>query len=224
MAIKYFDGVKEVSKTSGTGDYTLGGAVGGSYSVDSVLSNSDQAYFSVEMPGGPGREIFLGTFTSPSTLARTSIVSSSNSDAAVDWPSTGQRFITLIRRPDILYEICMFISGRLFGGADVDRTRVRIITTQGASFLNNFSGSVAFSRVDAAADIDFDINQIDSTNSVTNLGTMSITGGGNVASFTSVGGTAKTVSAGDAIEILAPVTPDTDLRDLAINFLGKRLP
>ncbi len=223
MAFVFFEGVAEVTKTSGTGNYTLLGALPNSFTLGSKMMTGDEAYFDISLESGPGREIILGTFTSPNILARTAIVSSSNADAAVNWGTTGQRFVKMIRRPDVLYEIPFFIPHIIEGGNDDNRSRVRILTTQGASYLSDFAGSLAFSRVDATADIDFEINSVDSSNSVINIGTMSISAGNNVASFVSVGGSAQTVVAGNCLEVLAPATADLTLADLAINILGKRL-
>jgi hypothetical protein len=97
--LKYSDGVAQVSFTSGTGDYTLSQPLPDSFLISSVLISGDSSYFDINMPGGPGREIILGTFTSPDQLARTEIIKSSNNNMPVDWPSSGQRFVRMIRKP-----------------------------------------------------------------------------------------------------------------------------
>ena len=95
MALVLKDRVKETTTTTGTSSaYALAGAVTGFQSFTSVLSNADTTYYCCT--DGTSFEIGLGTFTSSgTTLARTTILESSNSNNAVDWASgTRDIFIT----------------------------------------------------------------------------------------------------------------------------------
>ena len=94
MALVLKDRVKETTTTTGTGTYTLGGAVTGFQSFTSVLSNADTTYYCCT--DGTNFEVGLGTFTSSgTTLARTTVLESSNSNNAVNWTSgTRDIFIT----------------------------------------------------------------------------------------------------------------------------------
>lgn len=79
----YLDRAKELTNTTGTGTYTLAGAVTGFQSFAGV-GNSNTCYYAIT--DGTNWEVGLGTYTSSgTTLARTSILSSSNSNAAVSW-------------------------------------------------------------------------------------------------------------------------------------------
>lgn len=78
MALVFGDRIKETTTTSGSTDFTLLGAVTGYRAFSSVLSTSDTCYYCCVSAAG-GWEVGLGTFTSPSTLARTTVLSSSNS-------------------------------------------------------------------------------------------------------------------------------------------------
>lgn len=98
-------GVMETSTTTGTGAYTLAGAVTGYQTVGAVLADGDTAYFGaygVDNGGnrnGDGWEEFYGTYTvSGTSLARTKIEKSSNSNNAVSW-GAGTRRIVLIDLP-----------------------------------------------------------------------------------------------------------------------------
>ncbi len=83
MALVLKDRVKETTATTGTGTYTLAGAVTGSETFGSV-GNSNTTYYCCT--DGSDFEIGVGTYTSSgTTLARTSILQSSNSDNAVSW-------------------------------------------------------------------------------------------------------------------------------------------
>jgi len=91
MALVISDRIKETTTTTGTGTYTLGGAVTGFETFTANLSNSDTTYYACT--DGTDFEVGLGTFTSSgTTLARTTVLSSSNSNNAVSW-SSGTRTI-----------------------------------------------------------------------------------------------------------------------------------
>jgi hypothetical protein len=96
MAFVIADRVRETTTTTGTGNITLAGAVGKFRAFSAVLSTGDTTYYSIVDQSGTDWEVGIGTFTAPSTLARTTILSSSNSGNAVNF-TTGTRdvFITL---------------------------------------------------------------------------------------------------------------------------------
>jgi hypothetical protein len=95
MALIVADRVQETSTTTGTGSLTLGGAVTGFQAFSSVLSTGDTTYYTIADQGGANWEVGLGTFTSPSTLARTTILSSSNAGSAVNFTAGSKAvFIT----------------------------------------------------------------------------------------------------------------------------------
>lgn len=84
MALVIADRVRETTTTTGTGDYTLAGAVTGYQSFSDVCSDSDTVYYVVT--NNIDFEIGLGTFTlSGTTLARTTVYQSTNSDSSVNW-------------------------------------------------------------------------------------------------------------------------------------------
>jgi hypothetical protein len=91
MALVISDRVKETTTTSGTGTYTLGGAVTGFETFTANLSDGDTTYYACT--DNTDFEVGLGTFTtSGTTLARTTILASSNSGSAVNW-AAGTRTI-----------------------------------------------------------------------------------------------------------------------------------
>ena len=91
MALEIHDRVKETTTTTGTGTYTLAGAVTGFETFTANLDNSDTTYYCCT--DNTDFEIGIGTFTaSGTTLARTTILASSNSNSAVNW-SSGTRTI-----------------------------------------------------------------------------------------------------------------------------------
>jgi len=88
MALVVKDRVKETTATTGTGTLTLAGAVAGFQTFTSVLSNGDTTYYGIFESATGAFEVGLGTFTSSgTTLARTTILESSNSGSAVSLAS-----------------------------------------------------------------------------------------------------------------------------------------
>ena len=88
MAFILNDRVKETSTTTGTGAFTLGGAVSGFETFSAGIGGSNTTYYCIFRTGTTQFEIGFGTLNSgASTLTRTYIISSSNSDAVVDFGS-----------------------------------------------------------------------------------------------------------------------------------------
>jgi hypothetical protein len=80
MALILKDRVRESSTSSGTGSITLGGAFTGYQTFDAVIATGSTVYYTIHnLTAGDDDEweVGLGTFTSPATLARTTVLSSS---------------------------------------------------------------------------------------------------------------------------------------------------
>ena len=94
MALVVNDRVKETSTTTGLGTFTLAGAVSGFETFSSAIGNTNTTYYSIVNADG-AFEVGLGT-VGAGTLSRDTILSSSNSDAAVDFAAgTKNVFCTL---------------------------------------------------------------------------------------------------------------------------------
>ena len=97
MALVVNDRVKETSTTTGTGTFSLGGAVQGFETFVSGIGNSNTTYYSIVNSNGEF-EVGIGTITDAATdtLSRDTIISSSNSDSAVNFSAgTKDVFCTL---------------------------------------------------------------------------------------------------------------------------------
>ena len=94
MALVINDRVKETTTTTGTGTLNLAGAVTGFETFVAGVGDGNTTYYAITLPGTAEFEVGIGTITdaSPDTLARTTIISSSNSDSAVDF-SAGTKTI-----------------------------------------------------------------------------------------------------------------------------------
>jgi hypothetical protein len=87
MALVVNDRVKETTAVVGTGTATLLGAATGFQSF-AVVGNGNTTYYCIADQGGANWEVGLGTYTlSGTTLARTTVLSSSNAGALVSFTS-----------------------------------------------------------------------------------------------------------------------------------------
>ena len=96
MALVIKDRIKETATTTGTGTFTLGGAVSG-FQAFSEIGNGNTTYYCIEHATENEFEVGLGTYTlSGTTLARTTIITSSNAGNAVNF-SAGDKnvFVTV---------------------------------------------------------------------------------------------------------------------------------
>jgi len=82
MAFVINDRVKETSTTTGTGTFTLDGAVTGFETFSSAIGNASTTYYTIHTQNAAQFEVGIGT-VGAGTLARDTIISSSNGDAAV---------------------------------------------------------------------------------------------------------------------------------------------
>jgi hypothetical protein len=95
MAFVLADRVKETTTTTGTGTVTLAGASAG-YQSFSAIGNTNTTYYTIAAQTGTEWEVGIGTYTSSgTTLARTTVISSSNAGALVNFSAgTKDVFVT----------------------------------------------------------------------------------------------------------------------------------
>ena len=89
MAFVLNDRVKETSTTTGTGTFSLAGAEVGFESFVSGIGTTNRTFYAISNDGKNEFDVGIGTVTdaSPDTLSRTTIISSTNSDNAVNFTS-----------------------------------------------------------------------------------------------------------------------------------------
>ena len=86
MALVINDRVKETTTTTGTGTVSLGGATTGFETFAAGIGNSNTTYYVIAHQTANEWEVGLGTLDGDSSdLTRTTVISSSNSDSAVDF-------------------------------------------------------------------------------------------------------------------------------------------
>jgi len=97
MALIQADRVKESSSTTGTGNFTLGGAVTGFRTFADGVGVSNTCYYVIT--DDSSYEVGLGTLNASATLARTTVITSSNSNSAVDWGAGSKNVFTTYPGP-----------------------------------------------------------------------------------------------------------------------------
>jgi len=95
MALVLKDRVKQTTTTTGTGSIVLNGTVDGFQTFAAALTDGDTTYYSIFEPSTNEWEVGLGTWTEgTTTLARTTILASSNSGSAVSLTAQAEVFIS----------------------------------------------------------------------------------------------------------------------------------
>ena len=102
MALILKDRVKESSSSSGTGSITLGGAFPGYQTFNAAIATGSTVYYTIHnLTAGSDTEweVGVGTFTSPATLARNTVFSSSNSGSLVPFTAGASGLEVFITQP-----------------------------------------------------------------------------------------------------------------------------
>ena len=97
MALVINNRVRETTATTGTGAQTLAGAVDGFQTFSAGIGNDNTTYYAISLNTENEWEVGLGTLNGDSsTLTRTTVLESSNSDSAVDFSAGSKEvFCTL---------------------------------------------------------------------------------------------------------------------------------
>lgn len=98
------DRVLETATTTGTGNFTLAGAVTGYRTFSSAVALNTPVYYTIEDAGGSGWEVGIGRLSGATTLVRSQVLASSNAGALVSFGAgTKNVFVTspaiAVRRP-----------------------------------------------------------------------------------------------------------------------------
>jgi hypothetical protein len=118
MALVVKDRVKETSTTTGTGTLTLAGAAVGFETFSASIVNGNTTYYAIV--GGTEWEVGLGTVAA-GTLARTTVLESSNADALVNFSAgTKDVFCTYSAKVSVYYNATNKVA--ITGGAIWENT------------------------------------------------------------------------------------------------------
>ena len=173
MAFKLNDRVKESSATTGTGTFTLGGAVSGFETFSAGIGGNNTTYYCIFETGTNNFEVGFGTLNGgASTLARTNVISSSNSDALVNFAGATEVFCTVpgakIRLPKP-EEYGSSSAPKIITVKVGTKTTAHPYSGQGSSSAYFFDGlespAITFSGADSSYKYYYRFDQSDSTNS-----------------------------------------------------------
>jgi hypothetical protein len=178
MALVINNRVRELTSTEGTGDVTLGGAVGGFQTFAAGIGNDNTTYYTISINSENEWEVGLGTLSADSsTLARTNPpLESSNGDALVDFSAGSKEVFCTLPAEKAVY---LDASGAAVGAISnvVDDTS----PTLGGDL------DVGAYDVTSASNADVDINPNGTGNVVLKTDLVSIGGGSEVGHISSNG-------------------------------------
>jgi len=130
MALLLKDRIKETTATTGTGTYTLAGAADG-FEAFSEVGDGNTTYYCCT--DGTDFEIGIGTYTlTGTTLARTTILQSTNADNAVSWSAGDKEIFVVEPAEKMVFEDAsnnVSVTGRITVGAD-PLTGLQVATKQ----------------------------------------------------------------------------------------------
>ena len=203
MALVINNRVRETTSTEGVGPVTLGGAVGGFQTFAAGIGNSNTTYYAISINTESEWEVGLGTLNSDSsTLTRTTVLESSNSDSAVDFAAGSKEVFCTLPSEKAVYldgsdgqvggftSLAADSSPQLGGELDVVTYDIVSTTNRDIDIIPNGTGDVNLGA-DAVQIGDNDANAtlttqgtgdlILNTNNGTNAGTVTLADGASGA-------------------------------------------
>ena len=163
MALVIADRVKETTTTTGTGTINLAGAASGFQSFVSGVGNSNTTFYTIEDANGAW-EIGICTITdaSPDTLARTTVLATSNGDTTKITLSSGThtvfgtypagKAVYLDASGNLSHTVDISSDTNLAGGTGITLTGDTLSTTDSEIVHDNLSGFVANEHIDWTTD------------------------------------------------------------------------
>ena len=248
MALVINDRVKETTTTIGTGAVALGGAVTGFETFSAGVGNSNTTYYSIAHQTANEWEVGLGTLDGDSSdLTRTTVISSSNSDNAVDFAAGTKDVFCTVPASKLVFEdgsnnvtlngaitgaTNITLSGELdaatldiSGNADIDGTlEADAITVNGITLAETIAdtvGAMVTSNTESGITVAYD--DADNTLDFT-VGTLNQNTTGSAATLTTartIGGTSFDGSANIAVGLAATATALATARTIhGVSFDG----
>ena len=146
MALVINNRVRELTSTTGTGAVPLGGAVGGFQTFAAGIGNSNTTYYAISINSENEWEVGLGTLNGDSsTLTRTSVLESSNGDAAVDFSAGSKEIFCTLPAEKAVYLDADGDPVGVSGGQITDETKT----------FSNYSVLTANRTLTAASDTNY---------------------------------------------------------------------
>ena len=141
MAFVVADRVRETSTTTGTGTFTLAGAVIGYQSFSSAIGNSNTTYYAISNPGVTEWEVGIGT-VGAGTLARTTVLASSTGTSLVNFTAGSKDvFVTYPAEGAVFADNAITLTNKTISGAN------NTLSNIGNSSLSNSSVTVGSTNI-----------------------------------------------------------------------------
>jgi hypothetical protein len=144
MALVLKDRVQETSTTTGTGTLTLAGAVTQFQTFSAAVGNGNTTYYTIYNAGGSQWEVGLGT-VGAGTLARTTVLASSNAGAAVNFTGTLYVFGDYPADKAAFLDASGVINNTTFNATTSVITPIVQATNSGGLALKNSAGTTQIS-------------------------------------------------------------------------------
>lgn len=218
MALIIADRVLETSTTTGTGAYTLAGAVTGYRAASAVCADGDTFYYYAEDVNTAGVpigawEIGVGTWGTGGILTRTTIVASTNAGFAVSW-AAGTRRIALALTSTAFNSKANITNASFTGTFTATGNANNNITlTAGGTTTASPAGNVIINAAQptfpgaTGGNINITAAQGSSTSTGGPGGAVNITGGASAANSAGGGGGAVNITGGIGNTLNAAVAP-----------------
>ncbi len=192
MTLNVANRVRELSTTTGAGTYDLDGAASNHQTFVAGIGDGNTCHYLALDAGGNGWEVGVGTITdaAPDTLARASIIASSNSDAAVNWSAGTRRLMCVWPGNVAAMQALIVTSGFIMetgaqivaGAGSFGAPSVSFLNDLSTGFLNDgtgkifisLNGNIAARFIDAGGFRQFQGNSSSSWNLVNTLATDTI--------------------------------------------------
>jgi len=173
MALVLANRVRETSTTTGTGTLTLAGAVVGYQTFSAGIGASNTCYYAISNPGVAEWEVGVGTVGSPATtLARTTILASSNAGSAVNFSAgTKDVFVTYPSSKSVYLDA----SGNAgFPAGTVSAPSIYLSTDTGTGFYRIGANNDGFA-VSGAKVLDIASTGLSITGALSSTGALTVT-------------------------------------------------
>jgi hypothetical protein len=166
MALVINNRVRETTATTGTGAVTFAGAVDGFQTFAAGIGNSNTTYYAISLNTANEWEVGLGTLNGDSsTLTRTTVLESSNSDSAVDFAAGSKEIFCTLPSEKAVYldasdnqvggfsSLADDSSPQLGGDLDVNGNAI-VSASNGAIAINaNGTGTVTMTTNSVTGDV-----------------------------------------------------------------------
>ena len=141
MAFVVADRVRETSTTTGTGTFTLAGAVIGYQAFSAAIGNGNTTYYAISNPGINEWEVGIGT-VGAGTLARTTVLASSTGTALIDFTAGSKDvFVTYPAKGAVFADNAITLTNKTISGAS------NTLSNIGNSSLTNNSVTVGSTNI-----------------------------------------------------------------------------